>query len=199
MRRAPAPPPPYAGPVKSPRTLALSAAAVLVLLLSACSTPTGAEETPSAAPGDDTSVVAEPAACEGDDGVTFVVDGSALAEQKDVSATWCVLADAPIAAADVLAAAGVETEGTEEYGDQVVCRVDGAPADDVPLIAEDGTEHLETCASMPAAFAYWSLWVRPAGGEWAYAEEGLSTLQLEPGAALGLLFTLNGEPAALTP
>ena len=26
-----------------------------------------------------------------------------------------------------------------------------------------------------------TVWVQPAGGEWAYAEEGLSTLQLEPG------------------
>ena len=52
--------------------------------------------------------------------------------------------------------------------------------------------------SMPAAFAYWSLWVQPEGGEWGYAQEGLSTLQLQPGESLELLFTLNGEPAAPT-
>lgn len=196
MRPVPPQPTPYAGGVKSPRILALTAAAVLVLVLSGCSTPTEPEQTPSASA--ETNSLAAETACEGDEGVTFVIDGSALADQKDVSATWCVFADEPIAAADVLAAAGVETEGTEEYGDQVVCRVDGAPAADAPLTAEDGSEYVEKCESMPAAFAYWSLWVKPAGAEWDYAQEGLSTLQLEPGESLGLLFTLNGEPATLT-
>ena len=41
-------------------------------------------------------------------------------------------------------------------------------------------------------------WVQPAGGEWDYAQEGLSTLQVEPGDSIALLFTLNGEPAAPT-
>ncbi len=98
-------------------------------------------------------------------------------------------------ASDALAAAGVTTEGTDQYGDQVVCRVNNVPAEDLALTAEDGSDYFEECASMPAAFAYWSLWVKPVEGEWAYAEEGLATLQLEPGESLALLFTLNGEPA----
>ena len=80
----------------------------------------------------------------------------------------------------------------------MVCRVDGLPAEDVALTAEDGSDYFESCESMPAAFAYWSLWVQPAGGEWDYATEGLSTLQLQPGEGMALLFTLNGEPAAPT-
>lgn len=178
--------------MKAPRSLTASAAvAALLLSLAACSTA------PQEIAGtDDTNVLAVESVCEGDEGVTVIVDASALADADDVSATWCALTDEPITASDALERADIATEGTDEYGDQVVCRVNGVPAEDVALTAEDGSEYFETCASMPAAFAYWSLWVKPAEGEWAYAEEGLSTLQLDPGESLGLLFTLNGEPAA---
>ena len=81
----------------------------------------------------------------------------------------------------------------------MVCRVNGVPAEDTPLTAEDGSEYFETCQSMAPGFAYWALWVKPEGGDWDYAQEGLSTLQLEPGEGLALLFSLNGEPAAPAP
>lgn len=145
--------------------------------------------------GPDNTVSAVSSACEGTEGVTLSVDASALGEADDVSSEWCVFTDEPIAAAEVLEETAITTEGTEEYGDQVVCRVNNVPAVDLALTAEDGSDYFEECASMPAAFAYWSLWVKPGEGEWAYAEEGLATLQLEPGESLALLFTLNGEPA----
>ena len=137
------------------------------------------------------------AACADDSGVTVVVDASSL-EDGD-SKEWCIAADETLAASDALTLVGVETEGTEEYGDQVVCRVNGVPAEDTPLTAEDGSEYFETCQSMAPGFAYWALWVKPEGGDWDYAQEGLSTLQLEPGEGLALLFSLNGEPAAPAP
>lgn len=125
-----------------------------------------------------------------------IVETGDLAVEDDPAGSTCIETTEAIVASDALAAAGVTTEGTDQYGDQVVCRVNGVPAEDFALTAEDGSEYFETCATMPAAFAYWSLWVRPAEGEWAYAEEGLSTLELQPGESLELLFTLNGEPAA---
>lgn len=169
------------------RLLPLAATAALLLSLAACAQ---AEPTSSATESAEALTAAGP--CEGDEGVTLLVNASALDERP---AETCVLASEAIAASDVLERAGVTTEGTEEYGDQVVCRVDGRPAADEPLPNPDGSEYLETCASMPAAFAYWSLWVEPAGGEWDYAQEGLSTHTVEPGDGLALLFTLNGEPA----
>ena len=156
----------------------------LLLTLAACSSSATSE--PSAA---------SDGACAG---VTVVVDASAFEDADEISQSQCIETDEAIAASDALAEAGVTTEGTTEYGDQVVCRVDGLPAEDVALTAEDGSEHFETCESMPAAFAYWSLWVQPDGGEWEYAQEGLSTLQLEPGESIALLFTFNGEPAEPT-
>ena len=73
------------------------------------------------------------------------------------------------------------------------------PAEDFALTAGDGSDYFETCQAMPAAFAYWSLWVKPQGGEWEYAQEGLPTLQVGPGQSIALLFSLNGEPADRPP
>lgn len=174
--------------VTSKRLLPLAAAAALILSLTACAAPN-----PATTPNDPMEVDSVSGACTGDEGVTVRVDASALDEKP---AEWCVFASESVAASDVLERAGVSTEGTDEYGDQVVCRVDGLPAADEPLPNPDGSEYLEECTAMPAAFAYWSLWLKPAGGEWDYAQEGLSTLSVEPGDSLALLFTLNGAPAA---
>ena len=175
------------------RTLAVAASAALLLTLAACSTSPDAASTPSATAEGATSPIMT-GACDDDSGVTVVVDGSAL-EDGDVE-EWCVTTEEPIVAADAFSIAAVRTEGTEEYGDQVVCRVNGLPAEDEAIPAEDGSDYFETCDTMPAAFAYWSLWVKPAGGEWGYAQEGAATQELQPGDAVELLFTLNGEPAA---
>ncbi|MDE0546158.1 hypothetical protein [Microbacterium sp. C7(2022)] len=177
------------------RAFAASAAAALLLSLAACSTATDQPDTTAEEIPDGQVAVAMDTACSGDEGVTLTVDATALEDADDVSATWCVLTDEAIDASEVLELAVIETEGTDEYGDQVVCRVNNVPAEDLALSAEDGSEYFEMCESMPAAFAYWSMWVQPAGGEWGYAQEGLETLQLQPGEGFALLFTLNGEPA----
>lgn len=187
----------YPGSVTSTlRAVAAAAAsAALLFALAACTSDAPA---PTPTPATTTqSVAVLDAACADDAGVTVAIDASVLEDGGD-SKTWCIGTDQPLAAADALTLLNVTTEGTDEYGDQVVCRVNGIPAEDVAIPAEDGSEYFETCESMPAAFAYWSIWVKPAGGEWSYAEEGLSTLELEPGESLELLFTLNGEPAAPT-
>ena len=171
---------------------AIAASAALLFALAACSGTPDAAPTPS----ETTTVEILDSACAGDEGITVAVDASAL-EDGD-SKEWCIGSEEALAAADALTLVNVTTEGTDEYGDQVVCRVNGVPAEDLAIPADDGSDYFETCASMPAAFAYWSLWIKPAGGEWGYAEEGLSTLELQPGEALELLFTLNGEPAAPT-
>lgn len=174
---------------------AVAAAAASAALLFALVGCTG-DPDPAPTPDETKTVVVLDKACGDDGGITVAVDASALADGD--SEAWCIGTDEPLAAADALTLVNVTTEGTDEYGDQVVCRVNGVPAADTAIPAEDGSDYFETCASMPAAFAYWSIWVKPADGEWAYAEEGLSTLQLERGDALELLFTVNGEPAAPT-
>ncbi|MGU3646970.1 hypothetical protein ACLBXX_18585 [Microbacterium sp. C23T] len=171
---------------------AAAASAALLFALAACSS--GA---PEAAPtaSDTQAVQVSDEACADDAGITVVVDASALGEDGK---EWCIATDETLVAADAFTLVNVTTEGTEQYGDQVVCRVNGVPAEDQAITAPDGSEYFETCKTMAPEYAYWSLWVKPAGGEWDYAQEGASTQKLEPGEGVELLFTLNGEPAAPT-
>lgn len=175
----------------------LAALPLLVLALAACSAPSGSDPTAEPTAAATAEATADAATVlEECTGVAVIVDAGDLEVSEPVDVAACVDTDEPILAADALDEAGITTEGTDEWGDQVVCRVNGEPAEDTLITAADGTEYHEACESMPAAFAYWSLWQRPAGGEWAYAQEGLPTLELQPGDAVELLFTLNDAPAS---
>jgi hypothetical protein len=145
---------------------AVSAAALLLLALTGCSTAA-----PEAAPTPDETAVVADGACAADEVALQVDFGSLGADQIRDCAPAGI-------AADALDAAGISTEGTADYGDQVVCRVDDQPS------VED-----ESCATLPAN-AYWALWIKPAGAtEWQYAEEGVATQPVEAGDALALVYT----------
>ncbi|GMA31927.1 hypothetical protein [Litorihabitans aurantiacus] len=113
-----------------------------------------------------------------------------------IEGAWCISAQTPITAREALDLIGVSTEGTTEYGDAVICRVDGVPAADLEIANPEGGSYTEECAGMPAAFAYWGMWVKTVNGPWDYAQEGVDTQPLEQGEQLELLFTLNGEPTS---
>lgn len=124
-----------------------------------------------------------------------VIDSTALKNGPADPAPACVSVDGPTLASKVLDEANVKTEGTEAYPKEVVCRVNGIPAADFDIAHKGGT-YKEECKKMPAAFAYWSVWVKPASGAWAYAQEGLATLKVSPGQSLELLYAVDGAPAA---
>lgn len=103
----------------------------------------------------------------------------------------CITATGEVSAFDVLAEAGLTLEGTQEYGDAVVCRVNNLPRPEV-----------ETCESMPPASAYWAILVKehqvipmPFGisGQWGWAQTGANEIVLNPGDSIGLVFADNGE------
>ncbi|MHA7290426.1 hypothetical protein ACX80V_12350 [Arthrobacter sp. MDT3-24] len=176
------------------RTAAASslAAAGLLFTLAACSAPAATQPTTSAPASPATassSAAAGPCA-----GVKIIVDSGSL-KQPAADKSVCVPVDAPTPASKVLDEANVKTEGTAQYPNELVCRVNGVPAADFDITHKGGT-YREDCSKMPAAFAYWSLWVKPDSGAWAYAQEGLATLQVSPGESLELLFTVDGAPAA---
>jgi hypothetical protein len=157
------------------KTSAVALALLAALALAGC-----AQTTPQATP--------EPAAADACAGVEVVVDFGVL-DAPPVNA--CVDAGPAV---NAVADAGVTTEGTVDWGDQIVCRVDGRPAADETVEVEGAEPFVEACQSMPAATAYWSLWVKPStDGEWEYAQEGLSTLKLEPGQSVGLVYTTGTE------
>ncbi len=179
------------------RTAAASslAAAGLLFSLAACSAPATqpAASEPASAPAA-TSAATSSTADAPCDGVKVIVDSGAL-EQAAADTNVCVPVEEPTVAAEVLEEADIKTEGTTEYPNELVCRVNGVPAADFDITHKGGT-YREECKGMPAAFAYWSLWVKPADGEWAYAQEGHATLKVSPGESLELLYTVDGEPAA---
>ena len=124
-----------------------------------------------------------PAACE----VAVVVNFGPL-DEPTVEA--CAAAGP---ATDVLAAAGVSTEGTVDYGDQVVCRVNGQPSPDEEVALEGEEPFVETCQTLND-LAYWALWIKTAAdAEWEYAQEGIATLELAPGQVVGLVYTPVAE------
>jgi hypothetical protein len=178
------------------RTAAASslAAAGLLFSLAACSAPATqpAASEPASAPAA-TSAATSSTADAPCDGVKVIVDSGAL-KQDAADTNVCVPVDEPTVAADVLKEANIKTEGTTEYPNELVCRVNGVPAADFDITHKGGT-YREECGKMPAAFAYWALWVKPASGDWAYAQEGLATLKVNPGESLELLYTVDSEPA----
>jgi hypothetical protein len=124
-------------------------------------------------------------------GVGVVVDFGAL---DAAAASDCVDTSSTIAATAVLDEAGVTTEGSAEWGDQIVCRVNDRPGPDETVEVAGEASFVESCQSMPPAYAYWALWVKPsADSEWEYAQEGLGSLRLEPGQSVGLVYTTGTE------
>lgn len=134
-----------------------------------------------------TTTPAPEASVDGCAEVTVVVDFGVLDEP---SIEACATAGA---ATDVLGASDITTEGTVDYGDQVVCRVNNQPSPD-ETVEIDGVEpFIETCVTLNAS-AYWALWVKNTpDGEWEYAQEGVSTLQLTDGQSVGLVYTPGTE------
>lgn len=125
------------------------------------------------------------------DGVAVQINFSGEAENIE---RCVVLNGNSETAKNVLASAGISVEGTKAFGDAVVCRVNNVPSAEEELIIEGEAPYLETCEDMPAAFAYWALWVKEGdGAEWGYAMEGISSLQLTKGQSVGLAFSLGGE------
>lgn len=103
----------------------------------------------------------------------------------------CIPTDGELSAFEVLNTAGFTLEGTQEYGDAVVCRVNDLPSANV-----------ESCESMPPASAYWAILIKehqvvplPFGisGEWGWAQTGANEITLNPGDSIGLVFADNGE------
>ncbi len=170
---------------------ALAALTLLgALALTGCAAGT---TTPVASPT--SSGTGSTSAAQGDTcaGVSVVVDFGPLDEATvtDCAATGDA---ASVAASKLVAAAGATTEGTVQYGDQVVCRVNGRPAADETITVEGAAPFTESCQGMPAAAAYWALWVKPsAGADWQYAQKGLGSLEVKPGQSVGLVFTTGTE------
>lgn len=121
--------------------------------------------------------------------VNLHVDFGSLDSGATVSK--CIPVTDEINALDLLATAKLSFEGTQEYGNAVLCRLNGLP---------DST--VESCAEMPPAEAYWAVFVKEyeafpvpfnTQGEWGWAQTGINEVHLHPGESLGLVFIEDGK------
>jgi uncharacterized lipoprotein NlpE involved in copper resistance len=123
------------------------------------------------------------------DCVTLYVDYGPLG--NGTQSTSCIPVSSKTNALDLLADAGLTIEGTQKYGNAIVCRINNRP---------DATT--ESCQEMPPAEAYWAVLVKEheilpipfnTAGVWGWAQTGINEVYLEPGDAIGLVFADNGE------
>ena len=103
----------------------------------------------------------------------------------------CIPVTGDVMALDLLASVNLSTEGTQKYGNAVLCRLGGLPDSSV-----------EPCEDMPPAESYWAVlvkeneiipWPFDTVGEWGWAQTGIDQVHLHPGESLGLVFADNGE------
>jgi hypothetical protein len=123
------------------------------------------------------------------DCVTLYIDYGPLSQTE--SSTACIPVSSETNALDFLASAGFSTEGTQEYGNAVLCRLNGKPD---PVA--------ETCAGMPPADAYWAIIIKERqlipipfgpGSAWGWAQTGINEIYVDAGDSIGLVFADNGE------
>ena len=123
--------------------------------------------------------------------ITVIVDFQSLDNGNKTA--QCLEAEAGANASDLVKQAGFTLEGTDKYGLMIVCRVNGLPS--ATQIIGNHKDYRETCADMPAEFAYWSILVRTPEKDWHFAEVGIADLKLNPGEQLALLFSVDGAMA----
>lgn len=113
-------------------------------------------------------------ACEGDSGVTVVVDFGTLGGGVE---TRC--APEPVSSGfDALARAGFTYEGTARFPG-LLCRIDGKPS-----------AKQDACQSAPSPSYYWAYWTASTpGGAWTYSDMGAGNRDPAPGSVEGWAFS----------
>jgi hypothetical protein len=124
--------------------------------------------------------------------IKLIVDYSSLNPTGNFS--QCIQTNGTENALPLVVNAGFDITGTDKYGTQIVCRVNDFPSATGPLGIADHKDYVEPCKDMPPSFAYWALLVKTSGSsKWGWAETGISDLKLNPGDAVALVFSENGE------
>lgn len=131
-------------------------------------------------------------ACEGDTGVTVVIDYQKLGGNPEVR---CFTGD-PEDGVDAIRSAGFTLEGVDQWGDAFICRINDRPAvgETVPILEDP--EYTEDCVRTPPANGYWSYWHSDDQGEsWEYSNVGAMGSEPVQGEWEGWSFSLNATAA----
>lgn len=125
--------------------------------------------------------------CEDATGTTVVVDFTDLGGHVQAG---CAEDSAGMTGMQALERAGFDVEAITASGITGPCRIDDQPSATEP-IEVDGRDYTEKCQKFPPASAYWSYYVAPADGAWAYAKKGADANKVVTGGYEGWRFQLN--------
>jgi hypothetical protein len=133
--------------------------------------------------------------------VNVVIDYG-IFDPQDAPYEKCIETENEITALELMKSANFQLEGTDKYGNAVVCRLNNLPKPNEAIGVAGHEDYIESCKDMPAEFAYWAVFEKrkqalpnPAdlNTKWAYAQVGVAELALKPGDSLGFIFTVNGN------
>lgn len=129
-------------------------------------------------------------ACEGDTGVTVVVDYQDLTGGAEVR---CFIGD-PEDGVEALRGAGFTMESPKPFLDTAVCRINGRPAADETVPLEEDPAYTEDCSKFPPANGYWSYYSSDdEGTTWEFSQNGIGGTDPKPGEWEGWSFSLNAS------
>ncbi len=133
--------------------------------------------------------------------VTVKIDYGVL-DSQNKNYEKCLTATGEITALELMKNANMKIDGTEKYGDKVVCRLNNLPKPNQPIGIKGHEDYVESCKDFPAEFAYWAILEKrkpvipnPAdlNAKWALAQVGVADLMVKPGDSLAFVFTDNGN------
>jgi len=133
--------------------------------------------------------------------VNVVIDYGVLDPQNEPYEK-CLVTDVEITALELMKSENFKLEGTDKYGDAIVCRLNNLPSANEPIGVKGHEDYIESCKDMPAEFAYWAVLEKrkqalpnPAdlNAKWAWAQVGVAELALKPGDSLAFVFADNGN------
>lgn len=133
--------------------------------------------------------------------VNLTIDYGVL-DSQNKNYEKCLPASGDVTALDLMNKASFKIDGTEKYGNQIVCRLNNLPKPNQPIGIKGHEDYIESCKDMPAEFAYWAVFEKrkqaipnPAdlNTKWTYAQVGVAELTLKPGDSLAFVFTDNGN------
>jgi len=133
--------------------------------------------------------------------VNVVIDYGVLDTQNEPYEK-CLATDVEITALELMKSENFKLEGTDKYGDAIVCRLNNLPSANEPIGIKGHEDYIESCKDMPAEFAYWAVLEKrkqalpnPAdlNAKWAWAQVGVAEFALKPGDSLAFVFADNGN------
>jgi hypothetical protein len=109
--------------------------------------------------------------------ITIYLDFGKLNSSKPT--TKCVPEPKIVSGPAFLRDAGYNILGTKKYPTQIICKLNGLPAND-------------PCITMPPADAYWAVLLEN-NNKWTWAQTGIDQVTLKNGQGIGLVYANNGK------